>query len=688
MNSKLKPGEKPNTLLLTHSEESEIAQKVEFEITKLHYDMVTLGGLTNIISGLVFTCIFLNQGNLLLLFGWYSALVLTNVVNILWAKHHPLTVEGLRAWRKIFNYIFAFLCLTWGSIGIFFASGDAHYQLYTNVFLLAVLIGFSFSTAIDFTLAPIGISCLLLPTVVFRIYQGVTDLITTGTDNNLNFGTSIVLFVLGSFLLIVCYIGSKLIKKFFTLSFINVTLSQKLENVNKFLEQRVTERTGELEKSLTLVKYQATHDLLTGLPNSRLLAEEIEKTIKSTRENNNNFGFITFSINELEKIVDGLGHQAGEQVLITTAQRLQNNGGTTTSVFISRKDTFVILLNQILNLEQIEQETKKLFSILDEPVFIENKPIKLTASIGISIYPQDGTNVKSLFMNADAAMLRAKQHGGNSFNIYKSEINAEIAKSLELETYLHAAIKNNEFILQYQPVVNALTGQVLGAEALVRWKSPKFGMVPPDKFISLAESNGVIIPLGEWVLRTACKQMHAWHQKGFPSLKIAVNLSAKQLQQDNFVSLVTKVLEETQFNPKYLELELTESAVFLSKTILVFSNLKKMGLCLVIDDFGTGFSGLSNIKLFDIDKLKIDKSFVNDLLTNADSRTIVTNTISLAKKLKIPITAEGVETKEQLKFLQKQNCDFIQGYYFSKPLDPDAFFDFIKLKSGEEKIQA
>lgn len=676
-----------NFFSLSDIEKSEIDQQVKFELNEMQLKMVIIGGITNILSGIVLALVIFNQVKSTVLFTWYSVLVIVNVLNIVFSliyKHHKIVPSQIGKWLVVYHIILAIVSITWGSIGILFLAVDLNHQLFIIAFLLAVLVGFSFGTITDFTASCISICCLLVPTIAVRIYLGVHSIITTGSDSNINLAFGICLFIVGLFLLIACFIGYRLMQKSFQLSFINVALSKKLENMNKFLEQRVKERTLELAESLEKVTYQATHDLLTELPNRRLMFDYMKEAIKKANETSKMFAIAFFSLNEIEKINDALGHLIGDLVIQNIAKRLKsfaekkgNNNlqSTQYTITLSRRDEFVILMQPVTTLEEVETKAAMLFSVLDEPVYTKKQALKLTASIGVSIYPKHGTDIKTLFMNADAARINKK--GGNSLSVYKTEFNADLYKQLELEFDLHAAVKNNEFILQYQPFVSLNTGNVCGMEALVRWIHPTLGFIPPLDFIQLAESNGVIIPLGEWVLRTACQQTKIWLDQGYKELKVSVNLSARQLRQQNIVDIVIKILKETGLEPKNVELELTESEAFKEDVIPILQRFTALGLGLSIDDFGTGYSGLTNLKLLNINKLKIDKSFVQDIETDDDSKAIVSNTIALAKKLNIITVAEGVETKEQLKFLRDNGCDIIQGYYFSRPLNADAFTELL-----------
>jgi EAL domain-containing protein (putative c-di-GMP-specific phosphodiesterase class I) len=339
---------------------------------------------------------------------------------------------------------------------------------------------------------------------------------------------------------------------------------------------------------------------------------------------------------------------------------------------ISRKDTFNILMVP-LNVQEADVKIKSLFALLDEPFHLNEKAVKMTASAGVSVYPKDGEDAASLLINADAAMLKAKQFGGNRLEFYKSEINAQLPKQLELESDLHDALKNNQLQVYYQPLVDIKTGKISGSEALIRWPHPVHGFISPINFIPLAEETGIIVPIGAWVMQEACRQTRMWQQMGFTGLKVAVNVSEKQVRQEGLIETIKHILNVTDFDPQYLELELTETAILDEAATSVIREFTKMGLALAVDDFGTGYSGLSYLKRFSINKLKIDQSFIRDIPSNNDSITIVSAIIAMAKELKVKSLAEGVETEEQLRFLQSKGCNYVQGYYFSKPVPANSF---------------
>lgn len=430
----------------------------------------------------------------------------------------------------------------------------------------------------------------------------------------------------------------------------------------------------------TLVSYQANHDLLTDLPNQRLLPQYVEAAINAVKNTTDTVAIVCFSLNRMEIINDSLGLQAGDSIIQHVAARLnefalqanKNNNEIHYILTMSRKDTFNMVVSPIKP-NEAEAKIKPLFSILDEPFYLEKRGVKLTASIGVSIYRKDGEDIQALLVNADAAMLKAKQFGGNCIEFYRTEINAQVPKQLQLETDLHSALKNHEFEVFYQPLIDIKTNQISGMEALLRWKHPQQGFISPVNFIPLAEETGLIVPIGEWILRQACAQTHAWHEMGFSSLKVAVNLAEKQLRQRNLMDIIDNALATTNLSPRFLELEITETAILDEAITNLLKEIKKRGLSLSVDDFGTGYSGLSYLKRFAIDKLKIDQSFIRDIPASADSITIVSAIIAMAKEIGINVLAEGVETEEQLEFLRKKGCNYIQGYYFSKPVDVSAF---------------
>ena len=325
---------------------------------------------------------------------------------------------------------------------------------------------------------------------------------------------------------------------------------------------------------------------------------------------------------------------------------------------------------------------RRYLDIFNSPFTIDNQTINITCSAGISIFPKDGKDADTLLKNADAAMHTAKLKGGNNFQFFTDAINVRINEHMILENNLRQAVKHNEFFLYYQPIVNLSSGQVYAAEALLRWNHPKLGAISPSKFIPLAEESGLINPLGEWTFRAACLQHQKWLAMGLPAIKISINLSPEQLKQAELVKKIQHIIQETKVDPKYLELELTESAIMddTEFSIAKLQALVKLGIDLSIDDFGTGYSSLSYLRRFPVHTIKIDRSFVQDLEKNPDTAAIIKAIIALAKSLQLKVIAEGIETKNQVNFLKQNHCDYGQGYYFSPAVDADSFMDFSKNK--------
>ncbi|MCW8408614.1 EAL domain-containing protein [Legionella sp. PATHC035] len=668
---------------LTSDEQHEINRKIDFETAKSFHSMVKLGAFANICGAFLYVLAIYNTTQPVLIISWYVLLVIANLLNVLWAlrfEYKHISRQEILKCRKGFLYIVILICLIWSSIGIVFMDDGMHQQMTTIIFLSAVLICFSFSTAIDLTMGIASIVCLLTPTILYHFYITISAFHSEAGHISMSITGSFV--VLGIFMLIACFVGNRIILKLFRLGYENALLSHKLENLNALLEQRVKERTEALEKSLKLVTYQATHDLLTDLPNERLLYEHINNVAERAVKDHHKFAVACFSLNNMMKINDSIGHHASATIIHRIAQRFSQLAEKNTKYFFSllRKDVFVILIDPIIDLLEIEECTQDLFVVLDNPVYVAQQELNLTASIGISVFPDDGRDVDTLITHAEAARTLATERGGNSVRVFNTIITADATRQLNIENQLYRAIENNELILNYQPFIDLRTGTVCGAEALVRWNNPVLGLLSPMEFIPLAETNGMILPIGEWVLRTACQQLKKWHNSGF-KLIMSVNLSAKQLVQHDLVEHIAQILDDQKLSPKYLELELTESNAFQNEAIPIINKFTEMGISLAIDDFGTGYSEFGNLKLFKVNKIKIDKTFIQDIDVSIDSRNIVSNTIALAHRMNIDCLAEGVETLEQIKFLKENGCYIMQGYYFSQPLDVKDFSEFLKTHS-------
>ncbi|MBF0465960.1 MAG: EAL domain-containing protein [Nitrospirae bacterium] len=427
------------------------------------------------------------------------------------------------------------------------------------------------------------------------------------------------------------------------------------------------------------LQYLAHFDSLTDLPNRTLFYDRLSHTLGHSRRYNQMFALLFIDLDGFKHINDTLGHDMGDLLLKQTAKKLPNCVRDTDTVAHVGGDEFVIILPFIKKVQDAAFVAEKIIETLSEPFLLDGHDCFVGASIGISIYPSDGDDIDTLLKNSDIAMYQAKERGRSNYQFFNTEMNSRALRRLKLENNLRKALERNEFVLYYQPKINLTTGKVCAAEALIRWLNPKHGIISPVEFIPLAEETGLIIPIGEWVLRTACKESIAWQRAGYPPIVIAVNLSVKQFRAENLIKTIEDILEETQLSPELLELELTESIVMedAEKAIKVLRNVRDKGIHVAIDDFGMGYSSLSYLKRFPICRLKIDRSFVRDITTDPDDEAISTAIIAMSHSLKLDVTAEGVETYEQLEFLRALKCDEAQGYLFSQPLPSKEFLEFL-----------
>jgi len=437
------------------------------------------------------------------------------------------------------------------------------------------------------------------------------------------------------------------------------------------------------------IQHLAFHDSLTHLPNRAMFNRQLQHAILQAQRYNKRLAVLFIDLDRFKNINDTLGHDAGDRLLKEMARRLgmsmrggevaQQPGGVGMVARLGG-DEFVILLEDVTDTPQIGKIANRLLATMVREYLLEGQLIHMTASIGISVFPEDGHNEFSLMKHADIAMYRAKASGKNAFQFYSSQMDVHSTRLLALESGLRRAIERDELALHYQPKVDVHTGRVSGVEALVRWKHPDLGLVPPSHFIPLAEETGLIIPLSKWVLREACEQGTAWRRQGLPPVRIAVNLSARQFIDDSLIEQTGKTLQETGMDPALLEFEITESMMMYNsdKTIEVLSAFRSMGIHIAIDDFGIGYSSLSHLKQFPIDIIKMDRSFVKDIPADQADAAIADAIIAMGKRLGIRVVAEGVETHAQLVFLRERGCDEIQGYYFSKPLPAGEFAHYLR----------
>lgn len=447
-------------------------------------------------------------------------------------------------------------------------------------------------------------------------------------------------------------------------------------------QRDITER----KEAEQMIRHLAYHDSLTGLPNRMLFQDRFGQALLHSHRNHEMLAMLFLDLDRFKTINDTLGHAYGDRLLKGVAERLSlclREGDT-----IARLggDEFMILLTGIRAVEDAAKVAEKILTSLRPSFHFEDNDLHVTTSIGISLYPFDGKDAETLIKNADIALYRAKEHGRDHYQMYTPGMNERAFEKLSLENNLRRALEREEFEMLYQPQVSIRSGRIVGVEALVRWRRPGGNLLMPTDFISLAEDTGLILPLGEWALRTACAQGRLWHDAGHPLLTVAVNLSARQLQQNNLVRTVAEILGETGFNPNCLELELTESAIMKNPEVAteVLREMKSMGIQMSIDDFGTGYSSLSYLKSFPLSALKIDQSFVRDCMNDSDDAAIVNAIISMAHSLKLKVIAEGVETEGQLAFLRSLDCDFVQGFLYSCPQPPDAVTELLR---GDSRVR-
>jgi diguanylate cyclase (GGDEF)-like protein/PAS domain S-box-containing protein len=423
-----------------------------------------------------------------------------------------------------------------------------------------------------------------------------------------------------------------------------------------------------------VARYLSHFDPLTNLPNQVLFTDRINMKIAASHRVNKSFALFCLDLDHFKKINNAFGHLRGDQILQMFAKRLTAFLHENDTISRMGGDSFNLLIPDIDQESTAAQLAKRLLEVVSRPFTVDEQEVVINASLGISIYPHDGADAHTLLKNADTALQQAKEKGRNTLQFFASEMNTRAEERMLTEGQLRKALAKNEFVLHYQPQVDAATLKVIGIEALVRWQHPTRGLLFPANFISLAEETGLIIPLGEWVLRTACIQGRKWQDEGAPPWRIGVNLSPRQFQQPELYDSIRHILSETGFKPKHLSLEITESVIMkdVDHAIQTLARLKKIGVHISVDDFGTGYSSLSYLKHLPIDMLKIDRSFVMEIPASPDDMAIVTAVISMAHNLNIKVLAEGVQSDDQKTFLQASRCDELQGYFFSHPLDAEA----------------
>lgn len=428
-------------------------------------------------------------------------------------------------------------------------------------------------------------------------------------------------------------------------------------------------------KYRNLVENLALQDPLTKLPNRYMFTDFVADAIIQAQEQLDQFAVMSINLDRFKVINNTISHEVGDHLIQEICHRLQTCIGVHDILARPGSDEFLILLGRA-GQEQATQVAQSILDVLDAPFDVDEREVYVTASLGISLFPRDASDASLLIKNADFAMLHVKRRGKNSYRFYTPKLSHESHDKLEMETGLRQALERGEFKLSYQPQVNLYTSKIIGCEALLRWEHPTEGLISPASFIPLAEETGLIIQIGEWVLRTACAQSKAWSTAGLPTMVMSVNLSARQFYQPGLVDKIAEILHDEGMDPQYLEVEITESITMdVARTTSILRALRDLGVRISIDDFGTGYSSLNYLKRFPIDKLKIDQSFVQDCIVDATDATIVATIIAMAHHMNLQVIAEGVETKEQLNFLQHHLCDEVQGYFLSKPVSPEKFVE-------------
>jgi diguanylate cyclase (GGDEF)-like protein/PAS domain S-box-containing protein len=421
--------------------------------------------------------------------------------------------------------------------------------------------------------------------------------------------------------------------------------------------------------------HTAHHDVVTGLPNRLLLNDRITQSISLALRQNRPIAVLFIDLDHFKNINDSLGHAAGDELLRSVSKRLMSCGRASDTVSRQGGDEFAILLPEITHAQDAATCAAKIILALNAPHFIGTRTLHIGASIGISLYPKDGEDAETLIKNADTAMYHAKEHGRGNFQFFEADMNLKAVQRQSIESEMRRALTNQEFLLHYQPKVNLDTGEITGVEALIRWQHPEQGFIAPAEFVPIAEDCGLIVPIGRWVMREACRQARAWQDAGLRHLRMAVNVSAVEFREKSFVENVRTVLSDTGLRPQYLVLELTERVLMehAESTALLLEELKTMGVHLAVDDFGTGYSSLSYLRQFPIDVLKIDQSFIKKITSNLDDSTIIAAIIAMGRNLHHIVIAEGIETQEQVAYLQSQHCEEGQGYLLSPPVGATQF---------------
>lgn len=466
-------------------------------------------------------------------------------------------------------------------------------------------------------------------------------------------------------------------RHYFQIRHVPIIINEKVAGIF-CIGRDITERKVVEEKIFQIAFY----DMDTGLPNRLKIRDLLKEKIREAKKNKSRVAIVFIDINRFKMINDSLGHFTGDQILKQISRRIMDIVPKDAILGRFGGDKFTLILTENIDTHSIMELSEKILRYVSKPITFEGQEFFLSASIGVSYYPEDGGNEELLLKNADTANNRAKKQGGTKITFFSYEMNDQIKYRFELENYLRRAIEKNELYLVYQPLVDLRTGVLIGSEALLRWKHPKLGLIPPMHFIPIAEETGIIHDIGRWVLQEACKQNQKWIEEGYHDLFVSVNVSAQQIQNRDFLNIIKEALTLSGMEPKHLLLELTESGMLgnIKHSIEMMKSIKELGVQVSIDDFGTGYSSLSYLKSLPINSLKIDQTFINNLDRCSVDKSIVKAIITIGSGMSVKVVAEGVETYEQLKELKELNCDYAQGYFIEKPVDKDTFERLLKTR--------
>ncbi len=531
--------------------------------------------------------------------------------------------------------------------------------------------------AFDLVISDIDMGGMSGIELVPRLHSISPDTVVLMISGNQNIETAIKAMRVGAFDYITKPLDLRHVEAAVERAVHHRNLLKEKQQYKEQLEQLLEERTAEVDRL-------AYYDTITQLPNRTLFEDRLAQAVAVAKSTDQTLGVLFISVDQFKKVNDTLGHDAGDRLLREFGKRLKQCISETDTVARFGNDEFALLQTQIEETKDVIETIGSLSQVLKFSFDIEGQELFATASVGVSLFPLDGEDGQTLLKYAGAALYKAKRLGGANYQFYTADMHELASRRLALETSLRRAIQNKEFLIHYQPRVSVDSLEITGVEALVRWQHPQLGLISPSEFIPLAEDTGLIVPIGEWVLKQACLQNKAWQAQGFAPIQMAVNICARQFHDHDLAQTVIRILDETKLAPQHLELELTESSIMENAEIAadVLSRLKSMGVNISIDDFGTGVSSLASLKRLPIDALKVDKSFVSDATTDPDDAALVMAIITLAHNLRLKVIAEGVETEEQLRFLHLLRCDEIQGYLFSKPLPADLFVSLLDSHSG------